>query len=327
MRREWRPCRRRSVRDIRGFRGPSGSRAGSRAHRARLRCGGRSSRRRIAVGGAEGAYGFAGGPGIAGGGFVERDGIEPGFALEGAAVGDGEEDLVLGAGGGEFEGDAGPGAGAAEGCGVDVEGHGGHGESGAGGDGRAAGIADGEVLGADPAGEFVALADGEGDGGGFDEGVGILAAGLDAEGAGRGAVDGGVGGGGAVENGEVIEGRLVDGGCGGRGNGREEEGETRMEPPDWYRISGRNAFELVLGVWGRFGEVLGGWRGSGFLGSAWVILGSATTDLLQGKDFLGSFGIARVVGVSNMQVSGGRRIVPSVSRVGAGSGADGWRGG
>src|SRR6185312_12723451 len=110
--------------------------------------------------------------------------------------------------------------------GVDVEGHGGHGNGGSGGDGGAIGIADGEVFGADPAGEFVALADGEVDGGGVNEGVRELAAGLDAEGAGGCAMDGGVRGGGAVKDGEVIEGRLVDRGGGVRGHGGEEKGQS-----------------------------------------------------------------------------------------------------
>jgi len=107
---------------------------------------------------------------------------------------------------------------------VDVERHGGHRERGAGGDGGTVRVADGEVFGADPAGELVAFADGEVEGGGANDGVGVLTAGLDPKGAGGGVVDGGIGRGGAVKDGEVVEGRLVDGGRCMGGDGGNEKG-------------------------------------------------------------------------------------------------------
>ena len=191
----------------------------------------------VAPGGSKGLDGLAGGPDIGGGGFVERDAFEPGLALEGAAIGDGEEDGILRAGGGELEGEAGPGASAGNGFGMDVEGHGGHGERGAGGDGGAVGVADGDVLGAHPGGEFVALADGERDGGGADEGVGVLAAGFDAEGLRRVVVDGGIRGGGAVDDGKLIDGRLIYGGGGVGGDGGQTEDKGAHGGPSWkFRI-------------------------------------------------------------------------------------------
>ena len=117
--------------------------------------------------------------------------------------------------------------------GVDVEGHGRHGERGAGGDGRAVGVADGEVLGAHPAGELVALADGEGDGRGADEGVGILPAGFDAQGFGRVVMDGGIGRGGAVDDGELVDGRLIDGGRGVGGDGDQAKDKGAHGEPSW----------------------------------------------------------------------------------------------
>ena len=111
----------------------------------------------------------------------------------------------------------------AESFGVDVEGHGRHGERGAGGDGGAIGVAHGEALGAHPAGEFVALADGERDGGGADHSVRVLAAGFDAEGLRRGVVDGGIRGGGAVDDGKLIDGCLINGSRGVGGDGDQAE--------------------------------------------------------------------------------------------------------
>ncbi len=206
----------------------------------------------VAVGGTEGLDGFAGGPGIGDGGLIERDAFEPRLALERAAIGDGEEDGVLRAGGGELEGEAGPGVGAGDGFGVDVEGHGRHGEGGAGGDGRAVGVADGEVLGAHPAGEFVALADGERDGGGADLGVGILAAGFDAEGFGRGVVDVGVCGGGAVDDGELIE-RMPDRRWWRRGKRRRSDKERWCA---WKTLLGELGYQSLgsvgfVGLWKR----------------------------------------------------------------------------
>jgi len=59
--------------------------------------------RRVTIGGSEGANRVAGGPCVIGAGFIDGHAFEPGLALESAAVGDGEEDLVLRAGGGELE--------------------------------------------------------------------------------------------------------------------------------------------------------------------------------------------------------------------------------
>src|ERR1035438_6970209 len=122
--------------------------------------------------------------------------------------------------------------------GAGVAGHGGHGEGGAGGDGRTAGVADREVLGAHPGGEFVAFADGERDRDGADEGVGVLSAGLDAEGLRRGVVDGGIGGGGAVDDAQLIDGCLVDGGGAVGGDGDQTKGKGAHECPSWkFRIA------------------------------------------------------------------------------------------
>ena len=187
----------------------------------------------VAVGGSEGLDGVAGGPGIGDGGLIERDAFEPCLAFEGAAGGDGEEDGVLRTGGGELEGEAGPRVCAGDGFGVDVEGHRRHRESGAGGDGRAVGVADGEVLGTHPAGEFVALADGEGDRGGANLGVGVLAAGFDAEGLGRGVMDVGVCGGGAVDDGQLIKRCLIDGGGGVRSDGDQTKNDSAHGGPSW----------------------------------------------------------------------------------------------
>ena len=156
----------------------------------------------------------------------------------------------------------------AEGFGVDVEGHGRHGERGAGGDGRAVGVADGEVFGAHPAGEFVALADGESDGGGANEGVRVLLAGFDAEGLGRVVVDVGIGRGGAVDDGELVDGCLIDGSRGVGGDGDQTKEKCAHGRPSWgIRIAelglvgfvgfGRRrdfvANERVLGFGGKFG--------------------------------------------------------------------------
>ena len=158
--------------------------------------------------------------------------------MERAAVGDSEEVGIVRTAVGELEGEPRPRAGAGERFGVDVEGHGRHGERGAGGDGGAAGIADGEVPGAHPGGEFVALADGESDGGGADEGVGVLAAGFDAEGLGRGVMDGGIGGGRAVNDGQLVDGRLIDGGVGVGGGGDQTKENGAHGGPFWkFRIT------------------------------------------------------------------------------------------
>ena len=82
-------------------------------------------------------------------------------------------------------------------------------------------IADGERVCAYPAREFVAFADGEGDGSGAHERVGVLASGLDAERLGRGVVNGGISGGGAVNHSKLVYGRLVDGGGGARADGQQ----------------------------------------------------------------------------------------------------------
>ncbi len=147
------------------------------------------------------------GPGIGGGeadvgrGLIDADARKPGFAVECSAVGDGEHEVVLGARGGEAEMHAGPIARAGDRFRLHIERHGSHGERGAGGDGRAVEIADGELVGADPAGEFVGLADGEGDGSGLDASVASGVAGFEAHRHLAIAGDGGIGGGDAAQGG------------------------------------------------------------------------------------------------------------------------------
>ena len=139
---------------------------------------------RIAIGGTVGGDGGGRGPSFRRirGHVVQRYSGEPGFAIEGAAVGDGEHQVVLRAGGGEAEMHAGPIARAGDGFRLHIPRHGRHGEGGASGDGRAVEIADGELVGADPAGELVGFADGERNGGGLNASVAVSWAGFEAHG-------------------------------------------------------------------------------------------------------------------------------------------------
>jgi len=71
-----------------------------------------------------------------------------------------------------------------------------------------------------------------------------------------------------------------------------------------------------------------GSRGAGGMGwvngagSAGVLPGLAAMNLLQGKDFLGSFGMGRVVGVSNIGVNGARD--GALGYQGSSGGGGGW---
>ena len=180
----------------------------------------------IAISGAVAGNGFGDGPGALTRRVVDADALEPGLTFEGAAVANREQDIVLRARGHEADGQAGPILRAADGSGMDIEGHRRHGQCGAGSDGHAVKIADFDAVGAHPAAQLIAFADGERDGGRADTGVLRIArrvAGLDAQRLAAVVLDRSVDGGDAVNGGPAVggtvEGRLKERG-GGVGGGR-----------------------------------------------------------------------------------------------------------
>ncbi len=167
--------------------------------------------------------------------LVHRNSGKPRLSGECSAVSDREHDAVLRARGGESQMDLGPIARAGQRFRLDVEWQGRHAERGAGRDGRTVQVADGELVGPDPAREFICFADGERDRRGLNAGIAIRVSRLQAHRHLAFVGDGWVGDACAVNDRPSrtgpVERRVERSGAGARGVQRRHECETEEEIP------------------------------------------------------------------------------------------------
>ncbi len=133
------------------------------------------SAHRIAISGTVSTDSGGSGPWICARRIFYRNPGKPRLSSERSAVCDREHDAVLRARRGEPQMDLGPIARAGQRFRLDVEWQGRHAKRGAGGDGRTAQVADGELVGPDPAGEFICFANRECDRRGLNAGIAIRA--------------------------------------------------------------------------------------------------------------------------------------------------------